>query len=142
MQEKIKVRGVRWTALVVVLLSALMGGIGCTSGTKGTSSTSVVATQSPTSPVGHDDALAKRIDAIFEGTGATAAIRVIELPSGHELYAREADRPVMPASNMKLVTTAMALDHFGPTHGFGTKLAVAGDDLFLIGGGDPGFGDP
>lgn len=144
MHEKLKVPEVRWTPLAVALLSALMSGIGCTSGTTATtaSSTSAIATQPATSPADHDEVLAKRIDAIFDGTGATAAVRVMELPSGCELYAREADRPVMPASNMKLVTTAMALDHFGPTHGFETKLAVAGDDLYLIGGGDPGFGDP
>src|SRR4051794_23528166 len=132
MHEKTSVRGVRWAAVVLGLLPALVGGIGCGSvagapqdvstATK-PATTSPIATQPTTAAAGRNDALAKRIDGIFNGTGATAAIRVIELPSRRELYAREADRPVMPASNMKLVTTAMALDHFGPTHGFETKLA-------------------
>jgi serine-type D-Ala-D-Ala carboxypeptidase/endopeptidase (penicillin-binding protein 4) len=123
MHEKTNVGSVRWAALFLALLSALYG-VGCesVSGTQQARSTNTapVATQPASNVSGHDETLAKRIDAIFDGTGATAAVRVIELPSRRELYAREADRPVMPASNMKLVTTAMALDHFGPDHKFET----------------------
>jgi D-alanyl-D-alanine carboxypeptidase/D-alanyl-D-alanine-endopeptidase (penicillin-binding protein 4) len=107
-----------------------------------TAPTTVATTAAAPAPAPGDAALARRIDAIFERTGATAAVRVIELPSRRELYARDADRPVLPASNMKLVTTAMALDRFGPEHRFQTTLAMSGDDLHLIGGGDPGLGDP
>ena len=53
----------------------------------------------------------------------------------------EPDRPVIPASNGKLPNAAAALDHFGPRHTFKTWLALDGDDLRLIGGGDPGCGD-
>jgi D-alanyl-D-alanine carboxypeptidase len=99
----------------------------------------------PTAPtpigLADDSALAARLDPILLAPGATVSSRIIELPSRRELYARQADRPMMPASNMKLVTTATALDGFGPDHTFPTRIAVAGNDLYLIGSGDPGLGD-
>jgi D-alanyl-D-alanine carboxypeptidase/D-alanyl-D-alanine-endopeptidase (penicillin-binding protein 4) len=88
-----------------------------------------------------DPFLAARLDSILLAPGAKVGARVIELPSRRELYAREADRAMMPASNLKLVTTATALDLFGPDHRFETRLGLSGDDVYLIGGGDPGLGD-
>ena len=73
---------------------------------------------------------------------ATVAVRVADVASGKELYARGPDRPMMPASNLKLLTTATALDLLRPDHTFETHLATKGDDLYLIGTGDPAFGDP
>ena len=60
----------------------------------------------------------------------------------------EADTPLAPASNMKLVTTAIALDRLGPGFAFETPLSVftepdgGGRSLLVVGSGDPGFGDP
>ena len=104
--------------------------------------TTAAAPASAPATAASDAGLARKLDAVFEAAGATAAVRVIELPARREFYARDADRPVMPASNQKLVTTAMALDRFGPGHRFETTLAAAGDDLYMIGSGDPGLGDP
>lgn len=70
------------------------------------------------------------------------AARVIELPSGRELYAENADRPMIPASNLKLFVSAAGLDFFGPDHAFPTYLAMDGEDLWVIGTGDPAVGDP
>lgn len=70
------------------------------------------------------------------------AARVVELPSGRELYAENADKPFTPASNMKLVVTAAALDLFGPDHTFDTYLVQLGDDICIVGNGDPATGDP
>jgi D-alanyl-D-alanine carboxypeptidase/D-alanyl-D-alanine-endopeptidase (penicillin-binding protein 4) len=42
---------------------------------------------------------------------------------------------------MKLFVSAAALDTFGPDATFDTYLYVAGDDLWLIGSGDPATGD-
>lgn len=96
-------------------------------------------------PVGHDHELASRLDPILHrlsSSGATVSARVMELPSGRELYAVDVDAPRMPASNMKLVTSAAALDLFGPDHAFETYLAFDGQNLWLIGTGDPAVGDP
>jgi serine-type D-Ala-D-Ala carboxypeptidase/endopeptidase (penicillin-binding protein 4) len=54
-----------------------------------------------------------------------------------------AGRTVIPASNLKLLTTAVALEVLGPDYQFTTTAAgnLVGDtvegDLFLVGGGDP-----
>lgn len=92
-----------------------------------------------------ETALPARLDAILTrlaDTGATVSARVVTLPERQELYARAADEPYTPASNMKLPVSAAGLDMFGAEHTFKTYLAVDGDDLWVIGTGDPGIGDP
>ncbi|MDB5318509.1 MAG: D-alanyl-D-alanine carboxypeptidase [Phycisphaerales bacterium] len=107
----------------------------------GCATTPAPTTAPATARIDSDPTLASRLDPILLAPGATISARIIELPSGRELYAREADRPMIPASNLKLVTTATALDALGPDRTFPTRLALAGDDLYLIGSGDPGLGD-
>lgn len=64
---------------------------------------------------------------------------------GRELYARNADLRLHPASNTKLVTTAAALHVLGPGHQWRTDLLADGFDdgavdwLVLEGQGDPFF---
>jgi hypothetical protein len=86
-----------------------------------------------------DEVLHRRDDA--EGNIKCAA-RVIELDTGRELYSNLADEPFLPASNGKLAVSAAALDAFGSGRTFDTHLAISGDDLWLIGTGDPAVGDP
>ncbi len=83
-----------------------------------------------------------RIDAILDAN-ATAkrsfiGIHVVQLKTHRVLYERNADRFFLPASNMTLFTTALALEQLGADHRFTTKLVI--DDtgnLVLIGGADP-----
>lgn len=77
-----------------------------------------------------------------DSSGAVVAARVYDLDTKEELYAENLDRPMTPASNLKLFTTAATLDRFGPEHTFNTYLAMDGDDLWVIGTGDPSLGDP
>src|SRR5947209_5754942 len=77
----------------------------------------------------------------LDHTGAIVSARVIDLATGQELYATRADEPFTPASNMKLQTAAAALDLLGAEHVFQTYVAMDGDDLWLIGTGDPACGD-
>src|SRR5205823_14847962 len=49
--------------------------------------------------------------------------------------------PLAPASNMKVITSSAILDALGPDFRFRTLLVKRGDDLVLIGDGDPTFGD-
>lgn len=76
---------------------------------------------------------------------AVVGVQVMRLGSGpadmREVYARNAHVPLVPASNMKLVTTAAALEKLGPDFKFRTALMMVGPDLVLVGDGDPTFGD-
>ncbi len=68
----------------------------------------------------------------------------IELPGGVVLSHREQE-PMLPASTMKLVTAAAALELLGPQHAFVTELWIRGEvrdgtlhgDVIVVGGGDP-----
>lgn len=75
-------------------------------------------------------------------TGSRVSARFVDVLSGQEIYAWEPDRPVIPASNMKIVVTATGLDLFGPNHTFKTWLCMDGANLWIIGSGDPAVGDP
>ena len=77
--------------------------------------------------------------------GARVAALVVEREGGGVLYARDADRAMIPASNMKVLTAIATLSAFGPAHRFTTEIlapllpdaegAVA--QLAIRGGGDP-----
>ncbi len=78
------------------------------------------------------------------------------LNDGRYLYMRNAYKGFMPASNMKLFTTATALARLGPDYKYTTSLYANGDvvdstlegDLVIVGTGDPSIsgrfhdGDP
>lgn len=57
------------------------------------------------------------------------------------LYRRNVNQPLIPASNLKLVTTAAAIDALGADFRFRTLLAIQGEDLVIWGDGDPTLGD-
>jgi D-alanyl-D-alanine carboxypeptidase/D-alanyl-D-alanine-endopeptidase (penicillin-binding protein 4) len=97
--------------------------------------------------------LAVAIDRIIERPAFAPAfwgIEVRDLRSGRVLYARNASKNLTPASTMKLVTTAAALDALGPEARFRTTVESAGlldpsgrlsGDLYLVGRGDPGLAE-
>ena len=78
-------------------------------------------------------------------TKAAVGIEIAELgpepADDRVLYTRAAQSPLMPASNMKLLTTSAALALLGPDFRFRTYLVQRADDLVLVGDGDPSFGD-
>ncbi len=78
----------------------------------------------------------------LEKTGATYTSRIVLWPQGREIFAHDCDAPYTPASNMKILTSTTALDLLGADCTLKTYLARDGDDLWLIGGGDPALGDP
>jgi len=123
-------RRVEWATRLLVLIGFIWSAAGCAS---------------KLTPQQRDAQMAARLDAILtrqSKSGATFAARVIELPSRRELYAVNIDRPMIPASNLKLFCTTTGLDRFGPDYKFKTFLAMDGNDLWIIGTGDPGVGDP
>ena len=82
--------------------------------------------------------------------GAAVSVFVADARSGKVLANLRADEPMIPASNMKLITTAAALDALGVDYTFKTRLLHLpatehpgkGDRLVVVGDGDPGFADP
>jgi len=85
--------------------------------------------------------LEHRIDAVAESSATIgrgfAGIHVVELATGKTIYRRNEDRLLLPASNAKLFTSALALLRLGPDHRFTTQVLSDGADLVLAGGGDP-----
>lgn len=79
---------------------------------------------------------------------AAQAVSVIDPATGQSLLQTEPMVSLTPASILKVVTTATALEVFGPDYRFKTSLVahgkVANDTLFgdlaIIGGGDPTLG--
>jgi len=79
---------------------------------------------------------------------ASVGITISDNQTGEQLIRSEPQLSLMPASIMKLVTTATALEYFGPDYRFSTILSYSGTirndtlfgDLQIIGGGDPTLG--
>lgn len=75
-------------------------------------------------------------------TDTHVGLVVLDADDGETWFARDARRPLKPASVMKLFVTAAALDRFGPNFTFETRLYLRNDELLVLGGGDPALGDP
>jgi D-alanyl-D-alanine carboxypeptidase/D-alanyl-D-alanine-endopeptidase (penicillin-binding protein 4) len=69
--------------------------------------------------------------------GAHFGMCVVEVDSGQKIFGHEETSPMVPASNMKLATTAAALVTLGQDWRFHTTVGTLGKDLVVIGGGDP-----
>ena len=92
--------------------------------------------------------LTRELDAIFDApifARALVGVRVESLRTGELIYARNSGKLVVPASNMKLLTLAVAADRLGWDHRFETRLEAIGPvsngvldgDLIVTGTGDP-----
>jgi D-alanyl-D-alanine carboxypeptidase/D-alanyl-D-alanine-endopeptidase (penicillin-binding protein 4) len=104
--------------------------------------------------------------------GTPVAVLLMDLSADDVLVEIQADRPMIPASNQKIITTAAALDRLGVNYQFTTRLAIVNDapaqelppvmnagtqpaesdtnpeplspqpQLLIIGDGDPALADP
>lgn len=95
--------------------------------------------------------LPEAIDALvedFKVRDARVSVAVHSTRTGRRIYERAADEPLRLASNTKLFTTAATLALLGPEFRFRTSVGLAGEDLHVLGGGDPNIsgrfhdGDP
>ena len=102
------------------------------------------ATNGHTATAGHimEEALKSRD---FEG----ASVSMLAINgAGDTLLCHDSGRLLIPASNMKLVTTALALHSLGGDYRYETRIGYCGTisdgilegDLYIIGGGDPTLG--
>jgi D-alanyl-D-alanine carboxypeptidase/D-alanyl-D-alanine-endopeptidase (penicillin-binding protein 4) len=73
------------------------------------------------------------------------AVSIISIPKGDPVYAYNSSVPLLPASTLKVVTTAASLNYLGPEFRFHTRIYHTGQrsgntingDLVIKGGGDP-----
>jgi D-alanyl-D-alanine carboxypeptidase/D-alanyl-D-alanine-endopeptidase (penicillin-binding protein 4) len=97
------------------------------------------------------DKLASSLRAALQRTSksGTWGVIVVSLTTGDTLFGHNPDRQLLPASTMKLFTSALALDRFGPGGRFETQVLRTGTllpdgtldgDLILRGAGDPTLG--
>ena len=92
-----------------------------------------------------DGLLAQAMSATSLGAAAAHASCAEVSQGGEVVFADNPDKPVLPASNMKLVTVTALLDRLGTGYRFTTTVeaqsqpvnGVVDGDLYLVGGGDP-----
>jgi D-alanyl-D-alanine carboxypeptidase/D-alanyl-D-alanine-endopeptidase (penicillin-binding protein 4) len=98
-----------------------------------------------------DPSLAEAIDAVVDAPDFEDAfwgVHIVDLTTGETLYARNAQKNFVPASNQKLFSTAAALDGLGPDFRYTTTLYLDGvvrdsvldGNLVVRGSGDPSIG--
>ena len=93
------------------------------------------------------DVRGRLVDAPKKASVAVEIVSLGDRPADKRvLFAEDASRPMTPASNLKLLTTAAALDGLGADFKFRTVLLVRGDgrdgyEAAVVGDGDPSFGD-
>lgn len=100
-----------------------------------------------------EDRLRDQLRAVWAGRDlrrGTTAVYVADASSGEPLYGVYEDRPLNPASNVKLVSTATALAVLGPAWRYVTQLlgpepdatGILRGDLYLLGNADPTLRSP
>lgn len=102
----------------------------------------------PPVPPSASGTLAADLDRIFDAdvlTRALLGVHIISTRDGRVLYSRNAGKHVVPASNMKLVTVAVAAERLGWDFSYRTTLEASGavedgtldGDLIVTSDGDP-----
>ena len=84
-----------------------------------------------------------------EYKNASVGIQFIDIESGLSVYEYNPNKLMIPASTLKIITSAAALEMLGPDYRFKTQIGYIGElrennelngDLVIIGGGDPTLG--
>jgi len=98
----------------------------------------------PVAAVGQSvgERLAAKTDAFEKKTRSVVGLSVVDLSTGKRVAAVRAEELFTPASNMKILTSVVAMRRLGADHHFATTVYLAGQDVVVVGGFDPLLGDP
>ncbi|MCD6385926.1 D-alanyl-D-alanine carboxypeptidase/D-alanyl-D-alanine-endopeptidase [Candidatus Sumerlaeota bacterium] len=100
-----------------------------------------------------EEQIQRRLSEIFSAPAFENAfwgVMVQDVESGRVLFQRNAEKSLMPASNMKLYTTSVALVLLGPDYRYRTRIYYQGTidkqgtlngDIIVKGSGDPSIND-
>ena len=69
------------------------------------------------------------------------SIHIVKADTGNTVYEKNAKTSLIPASNMKIITTAAALKYLGADFEYKTRIGLIDNTLVVIGSGDPLLGD-
>jgi D-alanyl-D-alanine carboxypeptidase/D-alanyl-D-alanine-endopeptidase (penicillin-binding protein 4) len=151
--------GARPVAILAVLLITLLGGSaeGQTKKKKKTTPRKPAATRkaapkpaAPAIPPGRT--FEERLASLVNGSVANSSdvsLQIVDLETGRSVAERNPHTPLAPASNMKLFTTAAAIDMLEPSFEVTTGVYARGDvdasgtlngDVKVVGHGDPTIG--
>jgi len=70
-----------------------------------------------------------------------AGVCIIDTATSQPIVQINANELMIPASNQKLLTSGAALHVLGPTFAFRTHVVLNGDNITIVGDGDPTIGD-
>ncbi|MBX7137618.1 MAG: D-alanyl-D-alanine carboxypeptidase/D-alanyl-D-alanine-endopeptidase [Oligoflexia bacterium] len=95
-------------------------------------------------PLSPSDKLLGNLEQLARAAPANSGIAVFDLASGTPVFLHNAEKPLKPASVMKVLTSAVALEDLGPEFQFRTEFLVEApltsgrvQNLYVKGGGDP-----
>jgi D-alanyl-D-alanine carboxypeptidase/D-alanyl-D-alanine-endopeptidase (penicillin-binding protein 4) len=141
---------VRWAALLLIALSLGLICARAQQSQDAAAPTIVVAPKEqnsvPSTATGRFAERAERLVQAAPVDKGEWGLLIVDAASDEVLYERNADKYFVPASNMKLLTTALALDTLGPDYRFRTTIETNGKlsrrgrltgNLILVGRGDP-----
>ncbi|HTZ47909.1 MAG TPA: D-alanyl-D-alanine carboxypeptidase/D-alanyl-D-alanine-endopeptidase [Verrucomicrobiae bacterium] len=135
--------------VIVALLTACAGKAGAQTSTAGSRAPVPGAATNSTATVTAAGRFAVRAEQLMQAAPVDKGewgLLVVDAVTGEMLYEKNADKYFVPASNMKLLTTALALDTLGADYRFRTTVETNGTiqpggklsgDLILVGRGDP-----
>src|SRR5215831_5708578 len=136
------------TLIVLLLVSDQPGGLARADKPEKSTASNNQSTSAVSAPAG-DNGLAREIDRLLSQTEMKQArfgVFVMSGKDGRVLYAHNSDQLFMPASNLKVYTTAVALDSLGADYRWRTSVyaskapdanGIVNGDLILFGRGAP-----
>lgn len=126
-------------------------GVACHGSNAGTSvpEITVAEAQPPRASARAEQELARRITRAVNDAGLGKGVVGVSVRAcddgpgpGREIVSIRSGKALVPASNLKVVTTGAALHELGGDFEFETRLVRDGDTYVLLGDGDPALGDP